>query len=64
MIDLSGFRRLELTEAEVWIFDDRMEVMNPGGLVEGITLEKFRERRSIHMRPGTRSWRGSWWTTG
>ena len=35
-------------EIEVWIFDDRMEVKSPGGLVEGITLEKLRERKSIH----------------
>jgi ATP-dependent DNA helicase RecG len=36
-------------EIEVSMFDDRMEVKSPGGLVEGITLERLRERRSnIH----------------
>jgi ATP-dependent DNA helicase RecG len=35
-------------EIEVWMFDDRMEVKSPGGLVEGITLEKLRERKSNH----------------
>jgi ATP-dependent DNA helicase RecG len=35
-------------ETEVWIFDDRLEVKSPGGLVEGVTLERLRERRSIH----------------
>ncbi|OGP59301.1 MAG: hypothetical protein A2V67_15690 [Deltaproteobacteria bacterium RBG_13_61_14] len=36
-------------EIEVEMYDDRMEVKSPGGLVEGITLERLRERRSnIH----------------
>jgi ATP-dependent DNA helicase RecG len=35
-------------EIEVWMFDDRMEVINPGGLVRPVTLEALRQRRRVH----------------
>jgi ATP-dependent DNA helicase RecG len=35
-------------EIEVWFYDDRMEVVSPGLLVEPVTLDDLRERRSVH----------------
>ena len=35
-------------EVEVWLYDDRMEVQSPGGLVPPVTLEALRERRRVH----------------
>jgi ATP-dependent DNA helicase RecG len=33
---------------EVWFYEDRMEVISPGGLVAPVTLEALRERRPVH----------------
>ena len=33
---------------EVWMFDDRLEVRSPGGLVEPVTLERLQKRERIH----------------
>lgn len=33
---------------EVWLFDDRMEVVSPGGLVPGISLEDLTSLRRVH----------------
>lgn len=33
---------------EVWLFDDRMEVASPGGLVPGITLEALNRQDRVH----------------
>lgn len=35
-------------EVEVWMFDDRMEIRSPGGLVEPVTLERLRRLERIH----------------
>jgi ATP-dependent DNA helicase RecG len=35
-------------EVEVWLFDDRMEVLSPGDLVPPVTLDALRERRRVH----------------
>lgn len=35
-------------EVEVWLFDDRMEVLSPGDLIPPVTLEALRERRRVH----------------
>lgn len=33
---------------EVWLFDDRMEVESPGGVVEAVSLDELREGRRSH----------------
>jgi ATP-dependent DNA helicase RecG len=33
---------------EVWLFDDRMEVLSPGGLLPEIHLEDLQARRAVH----------------
>lgn len=33
---------------EVWLFDDRMEVFSPGGLVAGVTIEDLNRRARVH----------------
>jgi ATP-dependent DNA helicase RecG len=33
---------------EVWLFDDRMEVHSPGGLLPEVPIEALRERRRVH----------------
>jgi len=33
---------------EVWFFEDRMEVVSPGGLIRPVTLEKLRNRVRVH----------------
>jgi ATP-dependent DNA helicase RecG len=33
---------------EVWLFDDRMEVVSPGGLLPEIRLEDLQARRAVH----------------
>lgn len=35
-------------EIEVWFYEDRMEVTNPGDLVPPITLDQLRQRRRVH----------------
>jgi len=39
---------LEGTPVEVWLFDDRLEIRSPGGLVEPVTLERLQRRERIH----------------
>ncbi len=34
--------------SEVWLFDDRMEVLSPGGLVGGLTVEEVLKLERIH----------------
>lgn len=34
---------------EVWLFEDRMEVTNPGGLVADVSLEALTNRERVHM---------------
>jgi ATP-dependent DNA helicase RecG len=34
---------------EVWVYDDRMEVKSPGGLVPEVTLEALLDRRRVHV---------------
>src|SRR5450432_884069 len=33
---------------EVYLFEDRLEVISPGGLVEPVTIEALQERRRVH----------------
>lgn len=33
---------------EVWLFDDRMEVVSPGGLLPEVNLEDLQARRAVH----------------
>jgi len=33
---------------EVWLFDDRMEVVSPGGLLGGVSLDALRNRQRVH----------------
>lgn len=33
---------------EVWLFDDRMEVMSPGGLLPELSLEELLSRKRVH----------------
>lgn len=40
--------RDEGREIEVWLFDDRMEVRSPGGLVPPVTVEALRQRTPVH----------------
>lgn len=35
-------------EIEVWFFDDRMEIQNPGDLVPPVTIDKLKSRQRIH----------------
>ena len=35
-------------EIEIWFFDDRLEVLNPGDPVVPVTVDLLRERRRIH----------------
>lgn len=35
-------------ETEVWLFEDRMEVQSPGGLVAPVTIDDLRNRRRTH----------------
>lgn len=35
-------------EIEVWFFEDRMEVWNPGTLIPPVTLEKLRRHERVH----------------
>ena len=39
-------------ETEVWFYDDRVEISNPGDLIAPVTLERLREGGSAH---GTRN---------
>ncbi len=34
--------------AEVWLYDDRMEIKSPGGLLPNVHLEDLLERRRVH----------------
>jgi len=34
---------------EIWLFDDRMEILNPGGLVAGVSLDALRSRTRVHV---------------
>ncbi len=40
--------RYEGLGIEIWMFDDRMEVRSPGGLVEPVTIEHLRRREQVH----------------
>lgn len=35
-------------ETEVWFYDDRMEVISPGEVIETLTVERLLERKSYH----------------
>ncbi len=35
-------------EVEVWLFDDRMEIQNPGALLPPVTLDALRARSRVH----------------
>jgi ATP-dependent DNA helicase RecG len=35
---------------EVWFYDDRMEVVSPGGLAPPVTLQQLRGGESVHAR--------------
>lgn len=43
---------IEGRTTEVWLYDDRMEVISPGGLVEGLTVEKL---ESLDRQHATRN---------
>ncbi|MBI4605683.1 MAG: putative DNA binding domain-containing protein [Planctomycetes bacterium] len=36
-------------EVEVWFYEDRLEVISPGGLMPPVTVEALRSRRSVHV---------------
>jgi ATP-dependent DNA helicase RecG len=40
---------------EVWLFDDRMEVRNPGQLVAAVTIEGLRRQERLHASRNPRS---------
>ncbi|MCA9560534.1 MAG: putative DNA binding domain-containing protein, partial [Myxococcales bacterium] len=41
--------RVQGRGVEVWLFDDRLEVTNPGGLMEGVTLEQLLRLERVHV---------------
>jgi ATP-dependent DNA helicase RecG len=49
---VNGFAHREYAEQgreiEVWMFDDRMEILSPGDLVPPVTLEDLRGRNRVH----------------
>lgn len=44
--------------AEVWLYDDRMEVISPGGLVIGVDVERLRALERVHASRNPRLVRG------
>ena len=34
--------------SEIYLFEDRLEIVSPGGLVEPVTIEALKERRRVH----------------
>ena len=40
---------------EIWFFDDRLEVVSPGGLVASVTVEQLLELRRIHVSRNPRT---------
>jgi ATP-dependent DNA helicase RecG len=43
---------------EVWLFDDRFEVTNPGGLVESVSVEQLLRLERVHVSRNPRLVRG------
>jgi ATP-dependent DNA helicase RecG len=43
---------------EVWLYDDRMEVTSPGGLVAEVSVEALHQRERVHMSRNPRLVRG------
>lgn len=43
---------------EVWLYEDRMEVVSPGGLMAQVSLEALRRRERVHMSRNPRLVRG------
>lgn len=54
LVNAIAHRDYEITsrETEVWFYDDRVEISNPGDLIAPVTLERLRERGPAH---GTRN---------
>jgi len=54
LVNATAHRDYEVTgrQTEVWYYDDRVEISNPGNLIAPVTLERLREGGPVH---GTRN---------
>ena len=39
---------IEGRSVEVWLFDDRLEVLSPGGMLPGLTVQELKARKRLH----------------